>query len=686
MENKWYSRRLCVMNPDNSQLHSLLNEHQDTYGFLERLKTPALWLIVMMYVLVIVFYLLGITVKYNSANLILALNIMFVVIPSFFIAFIAARGFLRTGSWPVMWMGIGTLSFGLAVFLSYFIGLWAPINASSTNFPIIALLAGLFNFFAASFLLSRTLPHERGQGRLTILLLANVGAIAMIVIVTIISIQGILPPFFIQGAGSTPLRQIILVAAASLFLLSGLIICQQYLKSKSVFLYWYALGLLLIFLVLVGNLLVIAVGTPISWTLRITQLLGGVYLFMAALVILKEAEIKQLSAGEALVNFFQQEEYNLNILLESIMDAVIVIDPNFIITGWNNGAEKIYGWKAEEVIGNTTEFLKTSYHDVSREDVVNQIIKQGKWTGEVEQKTKDGILLSILESTSIIKDDSGEIIGFMSVNHNFTERKKAEMALKEARDNLELKVEERTAELEVLIEELKRSNAELQQFAHVSSHDLQEPLRTIASFTQLLERRYKGKLDSDADEFMDYIVDAAIRMKILINDLLEYSRVATQGKEFQQVDTEDILNNVLKNLKTSIEENNAKITHDPLPTVTADKTQLNQVFQNLVGNAIKFKKPDEPPKIHISAQKENNEYLFSVHDNGIGMEPQYIERIFVIFQRLHTIAEYNGTGIGLSITKRILERHGGRIWVESEFGEGSTFYFTIPIEPKIRGE
>ena len=189
-------------------------------------------------------------------------------------------------------------------------------------------------------------------------------------------------------------------------------------------------------------------------------------------------------------------------------------------------------------------------------------------------------------------------------------------------------------------------------------------------------------MDSDADEFMDYIVEAAKRMQQLINDLLEYSRVTTKGEEFQQVDMEEVLDNALQNLKSSIEENNAEITHDKLPTVMADKVQLIQLLQNLIGNAIKFKKPDEPTKIHISAQKDDKKggYLFSVSDNGIGMEPKYAERIFIIFQRLHTRDVYKGTGIGLSISKKIIERHGGRIWVESELGVGSTFYFTIPIK------
>lgn len=230
-----------------------------------------------------------------------------------------------------------------------------------------------------------------------------------------------------------------------------------------------------------------------------------------------------------------------------------------------------------------------------------------------------------------------------------------------------------------LEEDLKRSNDELKQFAYVASHDMQEPLRTITSFTQLLARRYEGKIDKDADEFIGFIIEASIRMKQQIEDLLEFSRVITQGGSFEKTNTENILKQVISSLKTLIDENNVEISHDPLPQIVADHGQLARLFQNLIINSIKFRKPGEQPKIHISAKKdaENNEYIFSVSDNGIGMEPQYQNRIFTIFQRLHTREEYQGTGIGLSVAKKIVERHGGHIWVESKLGIGSTFYFTI---------
>ncbi|MBN1813034.1 MAG: GAF domain-containing protein [Anaerolineae bacterium] len=232
--------------------------------------------------------------------------------------------------------------------------------------------------------------------------------------------------------------------------------------------------------------------------------------------------------------------------------------------------------------------------------------------------------------------------------------------------------------LALYAEELERSNRELEHFAYVASHDLQEPLRMVKSYLQLLERRYTGKLDQDADDFITCAVDGAARMHMLINDLLTYSRVSTRAKPFEPTDCSAILNHALSNLRVAIEESKATITFDDLPIVGADATQLTQVYQNLISNAIKFHKKDIPPCIHVSAERQEDEWRFSVRDNGIGIAPEHTERIFLIFQRLHTREEYPGTGIGLAVCKKIIERHGGRIWIESEPEEGSTFYFTIP--------
>jgi signal transduction histidine kinase len=232
-----------------------------------------------------------------------------------------------------------------------------------------------------------------------------------------------------------------------------------------------------------------------------------------------------------------------------------------------------------------------------------------------------------------------------------------------------------------LAQELARSNADLEHFAYAASHDLQEPLRMVSSYVQLLARRYQGALDADAHEFIAFAVDGAKRMQRLINDLLAYSRVGTRGKEFEPTDCAAVLQQALANLRVAITENAAVVTHGSLPTLRADDSQLVQLFQNLIGNAMKFRN-ENAPEIYISAEHIDDEshWLFSVRDNGIGIDPQYAERIFVIFQRLHTREEHPGTGIGLAICKKIVERHGGRIWVESEAGKGSAFYFTLPVQ------
>ncbi|PYU36485.1 MAG: hypothetical protein DMG31_00800 [Acidobacteria bacterium] len=232
--------------------------------------------------------------------------------------------------------------------------------------------------------------------------------------------------------------------------------------------------------------------------------------------------------------------------------------------------------------------------------------------------------------------------------------------------------------VERTVGELKRSNDELEQFAYVASHDLQEPLRMVASYTQLLAKRYKGRLDPDADEFIAYAVDGSNRMQGLIQDLLAYSRAGAIGEALREISSEKALKEALANLRGTIEESGAVVTHDALPAITTDDTQLAQIFQNLVGNAIKYHGP-EVPHVHVSATKNGGkEWIFSVRDNGMGIDPQYFERIFILFQRLHGRTEFKGTGIGLAICKKILERLGGRIWVESQPEKGSTFYFALP--------
>ena len=276
-----------------------------------------------------------------------------------------------------------------------------------------------------------------------------------------------------------------------------------------------------------------------------------------------------------------------------------------------------------------------------------------------------------------------QALGNLRATNAVLEAQSAELTRTNVRLQQEIVEHERTgAALAQQARSLARSNEELQQFAYVASHDLREPLRKVRSYTELLQRRYEGQLDAKADKYITYIVDGATRMQTLVTDLLTYSRVGKEALSLVATDLNVVLNRILVDLEETIQESGTIVTHDPLPTVAADSSQMVQLLQNLLTNAIKFCR-QETPRVHFTAERKDDVWVFAVEDNGIGIEPQYIERIFIIFQRLHTIREYPGTGIGLSICKKIVENHNGRIWVESKFGQGTTFYFTLPTMKSV---
>jgi PAS domain S-box-containing protein len=379
--------------------------------------------------------------------------------------------------------------------------------------------------------------------------------------------------------------------------------------------------------------------------------------------ILVTAAIRDISVRKDAEKHLGQMEGRYRGLLEAAPDAMVVVNQGGEIVLLNVQAEKQFGYRRDELVGQKVKniipegFAERLIADGTRSapEALAQQIGSGI---ELSGRRKDGsefpieIMLSPLESV--------EGILVTAAIRDISVRKKSEALLVKT------------------VGELKRSNDDLQQFAYVASHDLQEPLRMVASYTQLLARRYQGRLDSDADEFIAYAVDGCNRMQGLIQDLLAYSRAGTNGKALRKISGENALKDALTNLRTTIEESGAVVTHDSLPAITTDDVQLAQVFQNLVGNAIKYRRA-EVPRVHVSARKNGGtEWIFSVRDNGLGIDPQYFERIFILFQRLHGREEFAGTGIGLAVCKKILGRLGGRIWVESQPEKGSTFYFALP--------
>ncbi|MBT3878022.1 MAG: PAS domain S-box protein [Candidatus Scalindua sp.] len=350
----------------------------------------------------------------------------------------------------------------------------------------------------------------------------------------------------------------------------------------------------------------------------------------------------------------------LSYVVEQSPSAVVITDINGDIEYVNHGFSQLTGYTDAEVIGKNPRILKSDKTSQETDNDLWETIESGKeWSGVFCNKKKSGELFWESASISPLKDPDGNITHYVALKEDITEKIQAEELMKH------------------MVEDIQRSNKELEQFAYVASHDLQEPLRMVASYMQLLQRRYKDKLDNDANDFINYAVDGSKRMQALIHDLLAYSRVGSRVKELEPVDTGPVLDRAIKNLEKSIKDRGAIVMHGSMPTVFADGPQITQLFQNLIGNAIKYHSK-ATPRIQVSAKQNEKDITFSVSDNGIGIESQYYERIFTIFQRLHGKSEYSGTGIGLAICKKIVERHNGKIWVESLSGEGSIFYFTIP--------
>jgi PAS domain S-box-containing protein len=351
----------------------------------------------------------------------------------------------------------------------------------------------------------------------------------------------------------------------------------------------------------------------------------------------------------------------LGAIVDSSDDAIISKNLDGIITSWNKSAERLFGYTAEEIIGKPVTILIP--HDrLNEEPEIISRLKRGERVDHFEtiRRTKDGILLDISLTISPVRDAQGLIVGASKIARDITEKKRIEA-------------------------EIRRANADLEQFAFSASHDLQEPLRNVKIYSDLLTRRYRDKFDGEALEFLGYLQTGATRMETLVKDLLAYTQISRFEPGQETTDANEVLALTKENLTNAIRESNASVTSDPLPSVQMHFSHLQQVLQNLIGNAIKYRSPERKPVIHITAERSGHEFIFGVRDNGIGIAPQYKETIFGIFKRLHTSNEYSGSGIGLAICQRVVEQYKGRIWVESEPGRGSTFRFTIPDSRDLGG-
>ncbi len=356
----------------------------------------------------------------------------------------------------------------------------------------------------------------------------------------------------------------------------------------------------------------------------------------------------------------------LEAIIDSTDDAILSIDLEGTVTSWNKSAEALYGIAADDAVGAKLHEIfhadsAALYELLQNRDVV-QLARR-----EIVRTRSDGVRSIVEETPSLLRDRNGELIGAVSISHDIRARRQLENELAETR-----------RELETRNRRLERSNAELEQFAYVASHDLSEPLRAVAGMVELLKRRYEGQLSEEADEFIGFAVDGCIRMRSMIDDLLAYSRSTSGELEVADVPLGDIVADVLRNLDSEIKEVGARLYFDNLPDVKVDRIKMTQVLQNLISNALKFRRPDTSPRVRIAAEDLGPVWRVEVADDGIGIKPQYRKRVFEMFERLHTSEEYSGTGIGLAIVERIVIAHGGEIGATDNSAGGTSIWFTIP--------
>lgn len=726
------------------------------------------------------------------------LNTVFIFFSSFAVAYLAGRSFVRGGNPSLFFLGIGALAIGLANAISSWLARPSGENLVVTVHNCGVLLAALFHFAGAVFA-SSGIPLGRRPQRKAYLLLAYAAVTSVFLLLVVFS-EKFFPPFFSRGIGPSPLRQMVLGSAILLFSATGFIFLGIYHRTRTAFLYWYSLALILYATGLMGIFLQRAFGGPIGWAGRTAQFLAGVYFFLAVFHAFIKARNRRAFGEMVLSDIFGRPLELYTTLVKTTTDAVIVINEEDRVLVWNPAAEKMFGYSADEAMGvplfrliapgqtigregpeiglgkkppeerRSLEFeavsrsgqrfpveISISRARISEQPICTLILRDiterkrmedelrkseenyrniiryaptfiyqvdfrgprftsvndmmceyigytreellslnpldlmcdesrelfqariGKWlegekpgeSVECRVKARDGRELCVMLHVTFTTDKDGKPLGATVIGHDVTERKRAEEEMRRSRDELEQRVKERTAELEL-------KNQELQEFSFVASHDLTEPLRKIKTFGNLLSEKCADRLKNEEKDYVSRMTGAADRMQELLDALLRYSRIETRGHEFRPLKLADIARDAANDLEVVLQEIGARVEIGPLPTVKGDRNQLRQFFQNLISNAVKYHRLEVRTVIKIYGEEKDGWCRIFVEDNGIGFDEKYLEKIFQPFQRLHGRKEYPGTGMGLAICKKIVDRHGGTLTAKSVKGKGSTFIMTLP--------
>jgi PAS domain S-box-containing protein len=602
-------------------------------------------------------------------------NTVFITVVFLIVAYVAMNNYSTTGRIQILFLGCGVLAFGIGEFVG---SLFRNIPGTGINLYITirntsSLIGAIFHFMAAWIFLVGISLEVGSKRRKLWLVLSYVGLTIFVALFTKVSLGGIIPPFFVQGVGPTALRQGVLGSAAILFAFSFLIFASSYLKNREVFLYWYSLALALTSIGLTAFLLQGAVGSLVGWAGRFSQYLAGMYFLIAIMAAFRSAHTRNISIDRALAVSLIPAEEKIRALVEDSPDIIDRFDRELKHVYVNRAGLHLYGKPVEAIIGKTIEEtgVPEPYCRLWRERISR--VFEIRQPDEVEVTFPSAKGLRYYHARFVPEFAQDRTVEFVLVSsRDITERKRAEEALAD-----------RTVQLERMNRELAALNAELDEFTNVASHDLQEPLRTLTAFSDLLRKDLGQSLPERAAQDLGFITDATKRMQTLIRDLLALSRAGRVAKRREKVSLRECAGQALEALAMRVKETGAKISRDEMPDVWGDSTLLTELYQNLIGNALKFS-GDQPPIIQLTFEERDGDHIFGVKDNGIGIEPKYAQQIFQPFRRLHGRAKYEGTGIGLAICRKVVERHGGKIWVESEPGKGAHFRFTIPHSRRKR--
>jgi PAS domain S-box-containing protein len=663
---------------------------------LPSLKRFSLIPLAVMVILVAVFALLDVRASFAPPLLFPILQTLLISVIYTIVAYLAAAGFGRSGSWEILLFGVTLLLLGTAVMLAAWFSRWGGLNTNTTIHNTSALLGSVL-LLIGMFLANRDTPPVKETSRMPLTILIYGGAIAFMTALTILTLKNLTPTFF-EASGPTPLRQILYGTASVLLTISTVWMIIAYYRARADFLYWCCLGFGLIIVGYAGGLFVGMLSDPVSWLCRISLYFSSLYLSIAGLTIRAEARKKQTGFEELVGQFLKQGRFNYENLVAGLTDGIISIDEQGRVLMWNPAAEKMFGYSKGEAVGSFLFNLiglnerAESWKNRVMSPLLPKNVQPATETTELVAKRRNGEEIPVEISLSRIRPSSrrsaisnpGTITTL--VIRDITERKQAEEALRKAHDELELRVKERTSELEAsnksLVEyaaKLQRLNEELQAFAFAAAHDLQEPLRKIQTFCDLAMNRGEAALDRTRKEYLDRVVTSATRMRQLLYDLFEFSRATSKPEPFKEIDLGKIAREAADVFEDDVRKFEGSIEIANMPLIEANQDQMLSLFQNLIGNALKFRSK-ESPQIKIYAKRDGERCEIFVEDNGIGFEHRYAEQIFKPFKRLHGRKEYEGTGIGLAVCRKITEQHGGSIRAESKPGKGSTFIITLPVK------